>query len=123
MQESVACLHSDCFTFFSCLPPFIVVIYDDMDFSVVCDKVKMILHAAGIHATTVQPEFVPRRTILLDDESGKVCVQCNRCLSVCFHLLLLPSSTDVEPWSTVCLCIKHSFDSGTPRLVQRTHMQ
>lgn len=49
-----------------------VVMYDDADFSAVCDKVKMILHKAGIHATTVQPEFIHRRNILIKDADGKV---------------------------------------------------
>lgn len=37
---------------------------DDIDFPKLSDKIKMILHAAGIHATTVQPEFVSKDTFL-----------------------------------------------------------
>jgi hypothetical protein len=42
--------------------PSTVVVHRDVDFCKLSDKIKMILHAAGMHATTIQPEFVHRGT-------------------------------------------------------------
>ena len=67
-----------------------VVMYDNVDFPKLCDKVKLLLHSKGIHATTVQPEFVSRSTIALSRDT-KVCMclsTTTRVLSVdhCMHL-------------------------------------
>jgi len=34
--------------------------YDDVDFMTVSDQLKLIMHAFGVHSTTIQPEFVGR---------------------------------------------------------------
>ncbi len=41
----------------------IVVVHRDVDFCKLSDKIKLILHGAGIHATTIQPEYVHLGTV------------------------------------------------------------
>lgn len=54
-----------------------VVMYDDVSFPAICDQVKLLLHKAGIHATTVQPEFVARNVVCPTREGKEYSDMCN----------------------------------------------
>jgi len=75
-----------------------VVIHDKVDFPSLCDKVKLILHRAGIHSTTVQPEFVPKGTYFHKNESDQQHDVCNEpiCGSECLDEQCCANTTGVD---------------------------
>jgi len=53
-------LHVYSLTARQCIGSFHAIMYDDVDFMTVSDQLKLIMHAFGVHSTTIQPEFVGR---------------------------------------------------------------